>query len=269
MRRTEERNSLVESDNCDQLKSISISRAAIRTMSTTMKPRRTRRRRKSQIAAGEQHEGDADRHALVGHVGVEHDARQREIHHAADDQQRQDQRMKAQHVMADRPDDAGGHDRDQREGGDVGIIGDDIHQPVDLAALLPIGVGNQAASSGWHRAAAPRRGTAGRWRRNRRCGRARVRAATPTAARSRTTACRCRKCRAPRDGRKTARRRKRSTARSGSARRARAARSSRPAPTARRRCRTCSSSSRRGRRNCRAAETRTAATPTSGRSARG
>ena len=92
-----------------------------------------------QIAAGEQHEDDADRHALVGHVGVEHDARQREINRGADHEQREDQRMKAQHAVADRPHDAGDHDRHEREGGDVGIIADDIHQPVDLAALLPVG----------------------------------------------------------------------------------------------------------------------------------
>ena len=29
--------------------------------------------------------------------------------------------------------------RDQREGGDVGVVGEDVHQPVDLAALIPIG----------------------------------------------------------------------------------------------------------------------------------
>ena len=47
MRRTEERNWLVESDSCDQLRSISISRPAIRTMSDDQKARRTSRRRNS------------------------------------------------------------------------------------------------------------------------------------------------------------------------------------------------------------------------------
>ena len=47
MRRTEERNSLVESDNCDQFRSISISRAVIKTIRTIRKARRTRRRRNS------------------------------------------------------------------------------------------------------------------------------------------------------------------------------------------------------------------------------
>ena len=111
MRRTEERNWLVVSDSCDQLKSISISRTAIRTMSTIMKRAPHQAAAQFQIAAGKQHEGDADRHALVGHVGVEHDARHSEIDRAADDEQHVDQRMKTQDAVADRPDDAADHAR--------------------------------------------------------------------------------------------------------------------------------------------------------------
>ena len=181
-----------------------------------------------------------------------------------------DQRMKAQHAVAHRPHDAGDHDGDEREGGDVGIIADDVHQAVDLAALVPVGGGRQAPWSGWHRAAARRRETASRWRQNRRCGRGQgSRPPLPQPRyleRQHADAVNAERREMAEEQRRDASRRQREAR---AARRARARRPSRPAPTARCRCRKCSSSIRPGRRNCRAAEWRTAGTPTSGRSAPG
>ena len=106
MRRTDVLNSLVESESCDQLRSISMHAAGDENDEHDHEGAAHQPAAQVQVAAGEQHEGDAERHALVGHVGVEHDARQSEIDGAADDEQRPHQRMKVQDAVAHRPDHA-------------------------------------------------------------------------------------------------------------------------------------------------------------------
>src|ERR1019366_5324889 len=51
--------------------------------------------------------------------------------------------METQDPVANRPDNAGNYDRNERERDYIGIIGEHIHHPVDLAALLPIGAGDE------------------------------------------------------------------------------------------------------------------------------
>ncbi len=96
-----------------------------------------------QIAARKEHERNTDGNTLVGHVGVEHHPRQSQIHGWPYDKQHKDQRMKLQNAVADRPDHADDRDGHDHECGDVGIVGDDKHQPVDFATLVPVDARNE------------------------------------------------------------------------------------------------------------------------------
>ena len=90
------------------------------------------------VDAGDQHEDEGDRQALVAHIGREQHARHRQIDGGADDEQHPEQRMDAQQPVPHRPHRAGHDQRDQRQRDDVGIALDDVDQPVDLAEPLPV-----------------------------------------------------------------------------------------------------------------------------------
>ena len=118
-----------------------------------------------QIAAGKQHEHDAERHALVGQVGVEHHARQRQIDRAADRDQHEHQRMKrstrwriAQTSSRSSPRSARRRRcRNSRS----------RHTSARRSCRAgPNRRRRRAAWSGWHRARAQRPGTASRRRTN-------------------------------------------------------------------------------------------------------
>ena len=119
MRRTDERNSLVSptaatsvidfqqpqgDENHEQAQESAADQAAVRV----------------EVAAREKHEDHAKWHAFIGHIGVEHHARQREINDTSNDKKNRGQRMKLQNPVAHGPHPACGQDCDQCEGHDVG-----------------------------------------------------------------------------------------------------------------------------------------------------
>ena len=161
-----------------------------------------------EIGAGDQHEGEGDRQALVGHVGVEGDARHGHVDGAADREHDPEQGMQAQQVAARGPDRAGDDDRQQSEGGKVGIDFDGVDQAVDLAEPLPIVVGGKP-----HGRAQEQQRQRGQERNAggdevEEAARPAARRAAPTAGSFRRPAGRRRTRRAPTDGRRTAAARK-------------------------------------------------------------
>ncbi len=94
--------------------------------------------------AGQHHEGDGHRQALVRHIGGESLARHGEIDRAADDQQRHQEGMNAHQLVPRRPQ-AGRHDDGgEREGHVVVIDADDPLDALDLALGLPVVLPGQA-----------------------------------------------------------------------------------------------------------------------------
>jgi len=79
MRRTEERNSPVESESCDQLRSDLDHTAGDENDDDDHESAAHQAPVAGSGRRRQQHEDNAERHALVGHVGVEHDARQSKI----------------------------------------------------------------------------------------------------------------------------------------------------------------------------------------------
>ena len=102
------------------------------------------------MRAGDHHEGERDRQALIRHVGLEDDPRHGEIDDGADDQQSPAGRMKLQCAMAQAKAGRKGHDPGEQQGREMRVDLDDIEQAIELAAELPHERRSQAPGRAHH-----------------------------------------------------------------------------------------------------------------------
>ena len=137
MRRTEERNSLVVLDMSDQTHIDFDQPDGDQDEQDRHEAAAHQAVAELEVDAGDQHEGERDRNALVGHVGREHHPRHRHVDQEADAEQRHGKRMDSQQPVTHREDRRGAKDADDRESDEVGIDLDDVDQTVELAARLP------------------------------------------------------------------------------------------------------------------------------------
>ena len=90
-----------------------------------------------EMGAGNDHESERDRHALICHEGVEDHARHRQINDPAEHKQHPAQGMELERALPHAP--AGGESDDgsEHKSGKVGIDLDDVDEAVELAVELP------------------------------------------------------------------------------------------------------------------------------------